>query len=88
MTTITTLLILLQLLDAVTTFYALKDGKNVEMNPIINKFIKDVGLIPALVVSKGVGVIAAFMLTPYPVVQTVLGFVYLYVVVNNCKATY
>ena len=80
------ILIVLQVLDAVSTVIAL-DGGGHEVNPILKKIMDKIGVIPALVLVKGAAV--AFFwyyreVLPQPLVLLLcLGYIWL--VVNNIR---
>ena len=50
----------LTVLDCVSTYQALKDGRNSEGNPLVRIFIKKLGLVPGLVASAVLPLVAVF----------------------------
>jgi len=81
------LTIALQVADILTTIYAIQLGKGVEGNGILAPFFNTVGLVPGLLISKGVFVVLllwAAPLVPLEVLGLVTGF-YVWVIYNNIK---
>jgi hypothetical protein len=87
------LLVILQVLDVVSTAKALKNPKLAEGNPVVSFFIKKLGVTGGLVAIKllAAGAVTWALIT-YPfgssadlVVLVVLNVVYVYIVVNNFR---
>lgn len=78
-------LILLQIADGMTTFYALWGGKGREANPVVNWVIEKIGLIPGLIVVKSVGVVLAVWVYNLDgfMVLLAMTILYAYIVHNN-----
>jgi hypothetical protein len=79
--------IVLQFLDALTTYLALRRPTNKEGNPVMRWLFATFGLIPGLIIAKAVGVAvlaatAYFESTPAIVVTIVI---YTVVVINNTR---
>ena len=81
------LVLILQVLDVVTTIVALQREGLVEGNPYIKKLMDKIGVFPALLLIKGVFI--AFLLWAYPLVPEpvlwVLAAFYVWVIYNNVK---
>lgn len=84
-------IIILQILDGMTTYEALTNKGAVEANFLLRWFMDKVGIIPALVVTKTVfiGILVAACLF-YPsiyltIVLTLVMCLYVWVVVNNLR---
>lgn len=81
------ILLALQALDLVTTYLALKDGRNREANPIIAGTIRKLGLVPGLLLAKffavGITIWASQVLSPL-VLFAFIGF-YVYVILRNLR---
>lgn len=80
------LLIALQVADIVTTIIALR-GKATESNPVLKKLMDAIGVVPALLLMKGVAI--AFFLyvqnaVPVGILWVLCAF-YIWVIVNNVK---
>lgn len=78
-------LLMLQIADGLTTWYALARGKGREKNPIVGWFIDRFGLLPGLVIVKGAGVVAGILLYFAAGFIWLLAFtlIYAYIVRNN-----
>jgi hypothetical protein len=79
-------LIALNVLNAFLTVRILKDGCK-ELNPVMDKLMKKIGVVPALVLAKaaGIGVLACLLPTiPYQAMLALCGF-YIGVVLWNVK---
>ena len=79
-------LIALNVLDAILTVRILKDGGK-ELNPVMDKLMKKIGVVPALVLAKAAGIgVLAYLLpsVPYQALLALCG-VYIGVVIWNVK---
>lgn len=79
-----------QIADLETSYEALKDGENREANPLVARVMEKIGLLPALVVVKAVGMAVAVVIarSGYSVAPWLLGviaLIYAYVVIQNAK---
>ena len=79
------LLIWLQIMDFITTHYAVGKLGLVERNPIVNWGIRVFGLPMGLLIAKGLGIAAGFMLQSSFLLTTALCVVYGYVIWSNLK---
>ena len=80
------ILLVLMIADAVTTYIALDKGAH-EANPVIALLMRQIGVVPALVVIKAVGAVGAvaiFYLAP-EVLTFIAIAVYALVVIHNIK---
>ena len=79
-------LIALNVLDAFLTVRILKDGGK-ELNPVMDKLMKKIGVVPALVLAKAAGIGVLAYLLPYVPYQALLALccVYIGVVIWNVK---
>lgn len=83
MTYLLVALVVLQLLDAATTYYAVAKLGLTEANPVVRGAIEKLGLVPALALSKG-AVFAVLYLCPMPLwLYGLLVALYVVVVGNN-----
>lgn len=80
------LLLTLQAADALTTYRLLSDGGR-ELNPLVAYLIAKLGLVPALLISKGavVGLLLAFTLNAPNWFPLILCALYTAVVFHNIK---
>jgi len=80
-------LLVLQVLDALTTLYVLRTGKGAEANPIAKKLMAAFGPEFTVLMVKAAlaGAIWTFRASTPPVVFAGLCVLYLYVVINNLK---
>ena len=58
-------LILLQLLDALTTYVALRRPGLVESNGLLRSLMERIGVVPTLIVTKGLFIALVLALLPY-----------------------
>ena len=81
------LLLVLQVLDALTTLYVLRKGTGVESNPIARKLMEVFGREGAVLLVKAAlaGAIWTFRASTPAWAFAMLCAVYLYVVVNNTR---
>ena len=81
------LVLILQVLDIITTMVALQREGLAEGNPYIKKLMDKIGVIPALLLIKGAFI--AFLLWAYPLVPEpvlwMLAAFYVWVIYNNVK---
>jgi uncharacterized protein YacL len=77
-----TLLILLQFADAWTTHRLLSNGGR-ELNPVMDKLFRKVGLVRGLVLKVVFVSVLAVFLIDYPLILTVLCILYVVVVLHN-----
>lgn len=82
--------IALQLLDALSTYLALRHPTNKEGNPIMRWLFSTFGLIPGLIVAKALGVAvlaaAAYFESTSAIVVTIV--IYTVVVINNLRLAF
>ena len=80
-------LISLQVLDIISTYLCLKSESGAEANPWLAKLMAKIGLLPALVLAKGLFIAMLILwgyLVPTAFIVVMIAF-YVYVVVNNFK---
>lgn len=84
MTTLISLLVVMQVLDFWTTYYILSRGGR-ELNPLLAKLFDKVGEKRGLLIAKGVGVVIIVLWGPLMPRSVLVGLtlVYLAVIANN-----
>ena len=80
-------LIVLQLVDIVTTHMAIKNGKGTEGNGLLAPLFKRFGLVPTLIMVKGTFIGLLIWGAPQVAVEalSLLVAFYVFVIVNNMK---
>lgn len=81
------ILIILQLLDILTTYVSMADGKAHEANPWIANIMRKVGVLPALLLIKGPLIVGFWLGRDYihPYALWALCAVYAVVIINNFR---
>lgn len=78
--------LVLQLADGWTTYKCLSTGVGTEANPIVDKLLKAVGVIPGLIIIKSFGAfLAVYLYSVESVFLWPLAVLYAYVVHSNYK---
>ena len=78
------LLALLQLGDALTTFYILKEKRGRELNPVMDFLFDKFGIVPSLIVMK-TAVVIAFWYAGIWWATAIMSLVYAWVVWHNWR---
>jgi hypothetical protein len=81
------IVIVLQVLDILTTYLCLTKGKGYEANKLLAKLFDKVGLLPGLFLVKGAFITLMWVVAPLIPVETlyVISAGYVWVVYNNLK---
>jgi len=77
----------LQILDIWTTYTVITKCNGVEQNPIMDKIISWLGLLPALIVTKIIAVcLVIYISTVYPLLLIAFVVLYTVVIIHNYKS--
>ena len=75
--------ILLNLLDAITTYIVMSQKGGKELNPILRWPMRKIGMVPALVIKMVLACGLAYFTLPYAWVLVTMSVLFALVVVNN-----